>query len=107
MVVQPELFALVQKQPFWGQASPAKFLESIGVYKMGVSMVAVSILSSRMRIVPDAFGINRALRQIGACSLVGVTIYAFIAGPITNATGGVVSVNSVVAMATSAVMLTL
>ncbi|CEO96156.1 unnamed protein product (mitochondrion) [Plasmodiophora brassicae] len=103
----PDLFTSADADSFSDPTSPTTTLESIGVYKMGVSMTLVIILSIRMRIVSDALGIKRSLKRIGVCSIVGVVIYAFIAQPIRSATGNVVDVNSVVAIVVCAVLLTL
>ncbi|SPQ93298.1 unnamed protein product (mitochondrion) [Plasmodiophora brassicae] len=103
----PELFTLVESDLSWDATSPATILENIGVYKMGVCMLLIIFLSYRLRIVSDSLGIKRGLKQVGISSLVGVVIYVFVTGPITGLTGGVVSVNSIVAVINCVIVITL
>lgn len=103
----PGLFTALNDNTYADPTSPASTLVNIGVYKMGVSMVLIIILSYRMRIVSDSLGIKRCLKQIGLCSLVGVVMYAFAIRPITSATGHMVSVNTVVGIVCCTALLTL
>ncbi|CEO96157.1 unnamed protein product (mitochondrion) [Plasmodiophora brassicae] len=103
----PFLFTVIEMDTTWSSSSPARILEDIGVYKMGISMVLIITLSFRLRIVSDALGIKRSLKRMGCCSLVGLIVYVFASPSLMDVTGHILSVNAVVAILVSVVLLTL